>query len=269
MTRPVGNARGVLRPSPGPGTFHHARVAPPDALHDFVEHFWLVRWDLSGLPPQTRETLPHPSVHLVFERGLTRIFGVHTARFTRVLEGAGCVFGVKFRPGGFRPFLGRPVTTLTEGSLALRDLFGADADTLEEAVLAHADEHGMVETATRFLTDRLPPPDADAERVAGIVADIAADRSILRVDDLVDRHAMGKRALQRLFSDYVGVSPKWVINRYRLHEAIEQLADGKPVDWVALALELGYFDQAHFIRDFRRLVGRTPGEYARRSASLG
>ena len=102
MTNAVGPARGVLHHPPGPGVFHHARLAPPEVLGGFVEHFWIVRWDLRDHAPQTRETLPHPNVHLVFERGLTRIFGVHTARFTRVLEGAGCVFGVKFRPGGFQ-----------------------------------------------------------------------------------------------------------------------------------------------------------------------
>lgn len=267
MTRTGGKARGVLRANSAAGAFHHARVAPADALpalRDLVEHFWFVRWDLRGHPAQIRETLPHPNVHLVFERGLTRFFGVHTARFTRVLEGAGYVFGVKFRAGGFRPFIDRRVSTLTEGSLSLQELFGAaDADTLEREVLAGADEHAMIETATRFLLTHLPPPDANVARVANIVADIADDRSILRVDDLVSRHGLNKRALQRLFDNYVGVSPKWVINRYRLHEAIEQLVAGKPVDWTALALQLGYFDQAHFIRDFRPLVGRTPGEYAR------
>lgn len=266
MMRAAGKPRGLLRSSAAAGTFQHARVSPSDAfpaLCDLVEHFWFVRWDLRGHPAQMRETLPHPNVHLVFERGLTRVFGVHTARFTRVLEGAGCVFGVKFRAGGFRPFIDRPVSTLTEGSLSLQEVFAADADTLEDDVLCGVDEHAMIETATRFLVAHLPPPDANVARVANIVADIAADRSVLRVDDLVSRRGLNARALQRLFDNYVGVGPKWVINRYRLHEAIELLANGKPVDWTALALELGYFDQAHFIRDFRRLIGRTPGEYAR------
>jgi AraC-like DNA-binding protein len=155
------------------------------------------------------------------------------------------------------------VSTITENSLSLDAVFGDDAGALENEILAGADEHAMIETATRFLIARWPAADANVERVAGIVVGIEADRSLLRVEDLVDRHAISKRTLQRMFGDYVGVSPKWVINRYRLHEAIEQLAAGKPVDWSALALDLGYFDQAHFIRDFRNLVGRTPGDYAR------
>lgn len=74
---------------------------------------------------------------------------------------------------------------------------------------------------------------------------------------------VSKRTLQRIFSQYVGVGPKWVIKRYRLHEAADQLAGGNVVDWPRLALDLGYFDQAHFIKDFKAMVGRTPTEYAR------
>ncbi len=74
------------------------------------------------------------------------------------------------------------------------------------------------------------------------------------------------RALQRLFSRYVGVSPKWVIRRFRLQEAAEQLTRGNIVDWSRLALDLGYFDQAHFINDFRSLIGMSPTEYAKRAS---
>jgi AraC-like DNA-binding protein len=268
MNAAVGKARGVLRAQPMPGAFEHARVAPPDSVCGLVEHYWMVRWDLGAHPPQQRQTLPHPNVHLVIERGRTRVFGVHTARFTRVLEGAGCVFGVKFRAGGFRPFLGRAVATLTERSLSPSEVFGSSATTLEDDVLGATDEHAMAAIATRFLVAHLPPADANVDRVARIVADIADDRELSRVEQLVERTAINKRALQRLFNDYVGVSPKWVIGRYRLHEALEQLVDGAPPDWVALALQLGYFDQAHFIRDFRQLIGQTPTEYLRTRSAL-
>jgi AraC-like DNA-binding protein len=80
---------------------------------------------------------------------------------------------------------------------------------------------------------------------------------------VVSRLHISKRTMQRLFSQYVGVSPKWVIKRYRLHDAAEQVASGSIEDWARLAAELGYFDQAHFIKDFKKLVGQTPGEYAR------
>ncbi len=55
--------------------------------------------------------------------------------------------------------------------------------------------------------------------------------------------------------------------RYRLQEAAEPLAGGEIVNWLKMALDLGYFDQAHFIKDFKMIVGRTPAEYARSVSS--
>jgi AraC-like DNA-binding protein len=120
----------------------------------------------------------------------------------------------------------------------------------------------MAAAAERLLLAHLPAIDPDIAMIGDLVAKIAADRSLTSVEGLVALSGLGKRRLQRLFDQYVGVSPKWVINRYRLHEAIAQLQSGQPVSWAELALELGYFDQSHFIRDFRRLLGRTPADYA-------
>lgn len=79
---------------------------------------------------------------------------------------------------------------------------------------------------------------------------------------------MSTRTLQRLFRRHVGVGPKWVLGRYRLHAAAEQLAAGERHDWTTLALDLGYFDHAHFIRDFSAVAGRSPAEYEAQCAAL-
>ena len=259
----VGKARGIVRGPAQPGGFRHERHAPSPPLAAFVEHYWMVQWNLDGHAPQQRETLPHPSAHLLIERGRSRMAGVSTRRFTRVLEGRGRVFGVKFRPAGFQPFLHASMTTLTDRDCSLAQVFGHNADTLEDELLAHDTMRGMIEVAERFLGARLPPVDAVAARIDAIVYAIIDDREMLRAEQLAARHGMPLRHLQRLFGKYVGVSPKWVIGRYRLHEALARLDAGKPVDWTALALALGYFDHAHFIRDFKQMVGRTPGEYTR------
>jgi AraC-like DNA-binding protein len=73
---------------------------------------------------------------------------------------------------------------------------------------------------------------------------------------------MTVRALQRLFAAYVGVGPKWIILRYRIHEALSRAEAAGPVDWAALAADLGYADQAHLVRDFTATVGVPPTTYA-------
>jgi AraC-like DNA-binding protein len=244
------------------GEFAHGRVAPPPDLADRIEHFWSVSWNLDGLPPQVQETLPHPNVHLVVEPGSVAAWGVHTGRWTRVLEGRSSAFGIKFRPGGFRALLGRAVSTIADASIPAAALFGADAALLDELLRVDGDA-AAADLAAGFLRTRLPPAEAPALLAGHIVDSVADDLELHSADALASRFGMSLRALQRLFNDVVGVGPKWVINRYRMHEAVARVQAGEPVSWAALAQDLGYFDQAHFIADFRKLVGSTPGGYAK------
>jgi AraC-like DNA-binding protein len=98
--------------------------------------------------------------------------------------------------------------------------------------------------------------------VGDIVAALLHDRTISRVDDVTERFGITPRTLQRLFQRYVGVSPKWVLRRYRLHEAAAVLAREQHRPWAEVAADLGYFDQSHFIRDFTAAIGITPVAYA-------
>ena len=257
--------RGVLNTATAdPQRYQHARYHPSPDLEYFVEHYWSVTWDLRGLAPERAETLPHPSVHMIFERPVGgRIAGVARGKFSRVLEGEGGVLAAKFTPGGFHPFAGVPISTLTDTTLRVRDVFGADGDVLERAVLAETTDASRIAIIEGFLRQRRPAPDETVPMVTEMVYSVARDRGILTVDDLVERYGMNKRKLQRLFAKYVGVSPKWVIQRYRLHEAAERLAADPSVAQSALAAELGYSDQAHFIRDFKAVVGTAPAAYAR------
>ena len=259
----IGEPRGILNPRAGEENFRLSRRTPSDDLGYFIEHYWIVDWDLTGREPYVQETLPHPCVHLVFERGDSAIFGVMRGKFSRLLRGKGRVFGVKFKPGGFYPFVRWPVSRLTDDSIGPREVFGAEMDGLEERILSLEDAGETVEVAETFLRERLPERDDIVEVVGRVVDCIVSDREVVRVEDVANRLDLNKRTLQRLFSRYVGVSPKWVIRRYRLHEAAERLADGTAVNWPEMALDLGYFDQAHFIKDFKAVVGKTPAEYAR------
>jgi AraC-like DNA-binding protein len=258
----VWGSRGILNPGAAGTKFQLSRYLPGQELSYFVEHYWIVKWDLRGQEPHRQETLPFPCVHLVLEKDKSRIFGVMTGKFSRLLENKDQVFGVKFRPGAFYPFVKSPVSQFTDSWLSLQDVFGVTSKTLETTILSLEDEGRMVELMENFLRERLPEQDETIALINQVVDRIIADRAITKVDELVSRLNLNKRTLQRLFSQYVGVSPKWVIQRYRLHEAAEQAASGAVVDWPKLAVELGYFDQAHFIKEFKAIVGKSPAEYA-------
>jgi AraC-like DNA-binding protein len=181
--------------------------------------------------------------------------------FSRVLEGQSQVFGIKFKPGGFRPFLKFATSKLADRVVAAESILGKDVNALESILLSSGEENEKVEAANAFFRARMPKPDAVIEAVGTIVERILEERDIKTVDDLVDRTGIGKRSLQRMFNEYVGVSPKWVIRRYRLHELVERFNSNDEPRWADLALELGYFDQAHLINDFRSITGYSPTEY--------
>lgn len=256
--RGVVDAEAIRRESPA------GRFLPDGPLADLVEHFWTVSWDLEGQEPLIRETLPHPSVHLVIEAGRSGLAGVHTGRFIRTLKGRGRVLGIKFLPGCFRPFWEDPVSDLTDRVLPLGEAFGTEGEGLEAAVLeCGEDAEAAMALAEAFLLRRLPAPDTKAQLARRMVARILEDRELSQVESVAQEAGLSLRALQRLFQEYVGVSPKWVIQRYRLHDAMEKLEANESVDLPALALSLGYYDQAHFIKAFKTFLGRTPAVYAR------
>lgn len=253
------STRGILRPGAVGEMFTLERRAPPRDLAAFIDSHWLVRWDLRGRPAYESAVMAHPSVHLVVEDDGARVYGVTRHRYTRRLEGAGSAVGTKFHPGGFAPFAGGiAMSDLTNRRVPATEVFGDDARHLSTTRSAEA----LVTAVHSLLRSRLPAaPDPRIALVQAVVADIqrsAPDESVAAV---AERHHLSVRTLQRLFAQYVGVGPKWVMQRYRLHDAIEQLDRRRRQDWTRFALDLGYYDHAHFVRDFRALVGRTPAEY--------
>jgi len=257
----LGKSRGVLGWPSEVVNLAVSRRLPFHELAGSVAYYWTVSWDLHGKEPHLQETLPHPNVYMIFENDKLVVSGVTTGKFTRLLEGRDRTFGVKFNPGGFRPFLQAPVSSLTNCIVAANSIFGSDADALEARLIAAGEEEEMVEAANCFFQSRIPRPDETIQLAGRLVERILQEPDIKTVEGLADCSGLGKRSLQRIFNEYVGVSPKWVIRRYRLHELVERLNSGEELNWPDLALELGYFDQAHLINDFRVIVGRSPTGY--------
>ncbi len=231
-------------------------------LAALVERHWLVSWELPPGRSASVTLLPHPCVNLVLDQGRLAVSGVGRERFTYTYRGAGRVFGVKFRPGAFLPFLGRPLVEITGAVLPAERLWGPSASALAARMSAAPGVDELVGSVETFLRARWPPDDPQVALVGRIVAAMLHDRTISRVDDVTDRFGLAPRTLQRLFQRYVGVSPKWVLRRYRLHEAAAVLAREQDRPWSEVAADLGYFDQSHFIRDFTAAIGLTPVAYA-------
>ncbi len=274
---PTTSTRGLVDPAAARRGFELVRVPPVPDLADLVERHWVVRWDLPPGETFTQVLVPHPVANVVAEESGYAAHGTPTGLFERTLVGKGAVVGTKLRPGAFRVLLGHP-DAVRPGAYVPASTFlgpaavptGATARALAEAGrdedAARAVEPLLRERAARTRTARSA---RDLDRIGGALAALVGGRlgPAAGVTDLADVVGTSPRSLQRLFASYVGVSPKWVLQRHRVHLAADLLAVDPGRDLAALATAVGYYDQAHLGVDFARVTGSTPGAYARRCAA--
>ncbi|WP_330174261.1 helix-turn-helix domain-containing protein [Streptomyces sp. NBC_01498] len=266
MAAPRRDTRGIVDASALFARVHFRRRLPAPELRRYVESYWLIDWDLSE--PYDSHVVPHPSVNVVFQRfGAAppwgEVAGIGLELFTQRLEGRGRVCGVKFRPGGFRPYApASPVSAWSGRRVPVAEVLPA-TDPDVAAVLDPPEEDARVAALDAYLLGVGARPDPRADEAMRVVGLVGEDRTIRRAAELAAAAGLSVRSLQRLFAGYVGVGPKWVILRHRIHEALERAEAREELDWAALAAELGYSDQAHLVRDFTATVGVPPTAYAR------
>ncbi|MGC4091194.1 MAG: helix-turn-helix transcriptional regulator [Polyangiaceae bacterium] len=256
-------ARGVLRSAMPNGVLEGRRLLPGPLLAGHVHHLWSVRWALAS--PYLVDVLPHPVAQIRYEERAGRckaeLWGVHSGRVVKRLRGDGRLFGVSFQPAMFQPLYGKPMASLTDRVVPLADVFGARADEWARALQAAHPLEEELRVTEEFLAPLLGPISDELALLRQLIEQMATRRELLSVGDCCRLSGLSLRALQRSFRDHVGVSPKWVLRRYRLHDAALELAKPNPPQLAALAAELGYADQAHFQRDFKRATGRTPRSF--------
>ena len=264
-------AAGILRPEEFVKHASVERVPCAATLAPWVENHWCLRWDLPAGSSYSSQTLPHPTCTVSVELGHPRagigddrvvVTGVITRRFDVELAQSGWVLGVKFRPGGLAALAGIDVRSLADQSVPALDLLPARVVDPLRALAPGTTSHDAAAVADAALLGLVrDEPDPAYDTVLRLVDDMLADRSLLRVDQLEERHQLSRRQVERLFARYVGVGPKWVLARYRMHDVVDALDGGYAGSLADLAATYGWYDQAHFGRDFTALVGVSPSSY--------
>ncbi len=247
---------GILVPGAIDARFTLTRYAPRAELAEIIERYWIVRWALEE--PHAQETLPHPNVNVVIGAHQPGVHGPQRRRFVANLAGTGWVVGAKIKPGAFRAFVDVPMTELAEHTWPVARVF----PELDAQVAAAEVDAERVARFEAVLLAAEPVVDDEMREANRIVMLAQSAPSIAHVAELAARARLPVRSIERLFRSHVGVTPKWVVRRYRVHEAAERAARGDAVEWSLLAHELGYADQSHLIRDFKAQIGMTPARYA-------
>ncbi|MGB3698232.1 MAG: helix-turn-helix domain-containing protein [Gordonia sp. (in: high G+C Gram-positive bacteria)] len=276
---PIGGTRGILAPGRMFTVVDFDRYPAPPELEGLIDWFWSVRWDLSDNQRHRQPVLATPAVNISVGVApppgddppsgpfplAARFNGVTTDLAVRVLSGTGWNFAAKSTVGGFGAW-SDDVHALNDTHLPVGDVLAVDDDAL--AVRVADVEFGarragpIGDELIRLLAARPSSRIARAREVSAVAAAAESDRSIRTVEELAALGGITVRTLQRMFGSCAGVSPTWVIRRFRLIEAADAVRDGGPVDWAALAADLGYADQSHLTRDFTATLGISPAAYA-------
>lgn len=263
------------------GSLFYRSYTPPPPLGDFVDRFWLC----SDAPSHRRERiLPSGTIELVVNllEDEIRIYDPsHPDRCTRmsgtILSGAysrffvidpaqhASILGVHFKPGGAFPFLGAPAGKLADTHVDVEALWGPAAVELRERLCAAATPAERFSLMERALLSHLRNP---PERHGAVPAalDLFGQSAEARVRDIAKRVGLSQRRFIQVFAAEVGMRPK-LYSRIRRFQRARGLA-GKAAapDWARVAVDCGYFDQSHLIRDFLAFSGLSPMDYLRRQS---
>jgi AraC-like DNA-binding protein len=245
------------------------RFAPSPELAGLVRRYWMPVWSLPDGQRSVQRVLQYPVCLLVVARDYALLVGPTTGLSTQELTGSGWALGTMLQPAAGSLVTGGSVDAMTDRATPLADAPGLDGAALvaaiHDAVGDDPDDRAGQQAAVAAIEAALAallPIDEEGELVNAVVEYVEGDSQVHRVGQVCEKFAIGERSLQRLTARRIGLTPKWLIQRRRLHEAAERLTGDERPDLARVAADLGYADQAHFGRDFRAVTGLTPRQLA-------
>jgi AraC-like DNA-binding protein len=252
---------------------------PQPPLSKFVDLFWF--YDGYSPGPHSKERLmPDGSIELVInlKQDESRIYdrenldkyarlpgallcGPHSSFFVIDTAQQASVIGIHFKPGGAFPFFKMPASELRNQHVSLEDLWGHETELLRERLLAAQTPQKKIQVLEQCLLDQAFKP---LERHRAVDCALGLFRNIHTapaIADLADHIGISSRRFIQLFSNEVGLTPKLFARVRRFQQILQQIRSGTGFSWVEMAASCGYFDQAHFIHDFKEFSGINPTAY--------
>jgi AraC-like DNA-binding protein len=255
---------------------------PSAALAQHLECIWFLSGsDASAATGASERVLPDGCVEWIFHFGspfqrsmptsVTGAYGVWerqpcsfvVGELTRFLllqpTGDVGVMGVRFRPGGAYRFLPIPLSEFTDNTVASADIWGGKGIDIEEAVLEARNNFQRRQRVEEFLMEQLVTT-TPRVRLEAAVKEMMRTRGQKRVHEVAKEVCWSSRQLEREFQISIGLSPKSFCRIMRFQNLLRLVGEGALRQWASLAIEGGYADQPHMVREFRAFAGHSPAE---------
>ena len=255
---------------------HHI---PPPPLSDFVESFWL--YEDCAAPQGLERILPTGSLSVVinlredsirnYDRRDPRRFesfggslmvGAHSEFMVIDTACQAAVMGITFKPGGAFPFLKMPASELRDLHVPLDTLWKADGADLRTRLLEAATPDAKFRVLEQCLLAQAGRRLERNPMVEYALREMGSVPHVLTISDVVGMTGLSPKRFLAIFREQVGLTPKVYCRIRRFQEVLRLIHSGRSLEWADVALSCGYFDQAHFVHDFRAFSGITPTAYA-------
>jgi AraC-like DNA-binding protein len=251
---------------------------PDPPLREFVALLW--EWHDVVRPHSMERLMPNGETALIvnLKEDVIRVYDKDSLALSRTTRGSvlvgahsqpaviDCeeqerVFGIQFRAGGCFPFFGMPADESANLQIGLEDVWGReDGFSFRDELLEAPNAQARFDVAEQYLMARLsirgPHP-----AVAFAIREITRNPSDRKIADITDATGLSARRFIQLFREQVGLTPKTFCRVRRFQQVIASVHNQKHVDWTQVALGCGYYDQSHFIHDFRGFAGVSPSVY--------
>ena len=249
---------------------------PNKDLTTFIKCYWTLESPKDDTPSK-QTVIPDGCMEMIFHYG--DLYKQYTengnciiqpkcfviGQLTKLLEiestGKTDIFSVRFHPEGFLPFATIPLKKMENTAFSLEEIFGNDGIDIEQKMLNTNSPTEKIKLIETFLLNRLTDNETVDRIVKSAVETILTANGQLTIDELSKQTSINRRQLERKFSASIGLSPKQLSKTIRLQVTLKILLNKNFTSLTALAYENEYYDQAHFIKDFKEFTGLTPKEF--------
>lgn len=172
------------------------------------------------------------------------------------------VFVIPFKPAGFSALFHRDMAELTNQLPDFSALAGAsESNRFLDQLMTAKDFQAQITVLDQFFLKQIPPKSLTGEQIREACRQLILTNGQMKMKELAHHTNMSLRTLERQFTERIGISPKLFARFKRLHKALGLMNQPIPVAWTDIAYQCGYYDQAHFIREFKAFSDQCPSDY--------
>lgn len=248
-------------------------IAPPKDLANFVQFFWALEGSATAENPFFHRVLAESSPEWVFYcKGQFQLYTTTPGQRTTMLSGVSgqmqhfkklfslndfCLFGVYLFPYAIPLIFGIPANALSDEAVDTPTLLGREGQLLEQKIYEAADHQLRAKLMSQFIRQRLAKNRELTDPVFTPIKQILSSSTALSIPSLADDCYLSRRQFERKFLQYAGYSPKQFQRIARFNSVIKKFEE-RPMSLTEMAYSCGYYDQSHFIHDFRLFSGYNP-----------